>query len=91
MRIALGASPAAIGRHLVRSSLLLATMGLLIGAALGSWAATYLEGYLYAVHRHDAGALLMALLAAATLALLAALQPARRARRVDPMVALRCQ
>jgi len=91
VRIALGASPAAIGRHLVRSSLLLATMGLLIGAALGSWAATYLEGYLYAVHRHDAGALLMALLAAATLALLAALQPARRARRVDPMVALRCQ
>jgi len=91
VRIALGASPAAIGRYLARSSLLLAAVGLLVGAALGSWGATYLEGYLYAARRYDAGALLMALVATAVLALLAALQPARRARRVDPLIALRCQ
>jgi len=91
VRIALGAAPAAIGRHLAQSSLLLATVGLCIGVGLGSWGATYLEGYLYGVRRYDAAALLMTLAAAAALALLAALQPARRAGRVDPMVALRCE
>jgi ABC-type antimicrobial peptide transport system permease subunit len=91
IRIALGAAPAAIGRHLARSSLLLATVGLVIGATLGSYGAKYLEGYLYGVRRYDAASFLMALAAAAVLALLAALEPARRASRVDPMVALRAE
>ena len=91
IRIALGAAPAAIGRQLARSSLALAAVGLAFGLALGSWGARYLEGYLYGIRPYDATAFLLALAAAALLALLAALQPARRASRVDPMVALRAE
>ena len=91
IRIALGAEPSAIGRQLAGSALALAAVGLAFGLALGSWGARYLEGYLYGIRPYDAAAFLLALAAAALLALLAALQPARRASRVDPMIALRAE
>jgi predicted permease len=91
IRIALGAAPATIGRQLARSSLALAFVGLAFGLVLGSSGARYLEGYLYGVRPYDAASFLIALAAAALLALLAALQPARRASRVDPMIALRAE
>ncbi len=91
IRIALGAAPEAIGRSISGGALRLAAVGLGAGAGLGSWGATYLRSYLYGVRPWDAQALLLTLAVTTGLAVLAAVRPARRASRVDPMVALRCE
>jgi predicted permease len=91
IRIALGAAPATIVRSLAGATLRLAAVGLLTGAAIGSWGSTYLRSYLYGVRPGDAQALLLTLAIAAVLALMAALRPARRASRTDPLTALRCE
>ena len=90
IRIALGAAPAGIVRSLSGATLRLAAVGLAAGAGLGSWGSTYLRSYLYGVGPWDARALLLTLAAAAALAFTAALSPARRASRTDPLTALRC-
>jgi ABC-type antimicrobial peptide transport system permease subunit len=91
IRIALGAAPATIVRSLAGATLRLAAVGLLTGAAIGSWGSNYLRSYLYGVRPGDAQALLLTLAIAAVLALMAALRPARRASRTDPLTALRCE
>ena len=89
VRLALGASPGRLASSIVTESLLLAAAGTALGLpaayALGRAAATSLFGV---------SATSPALLAAAAIVLLvvsasAALAPARRASRVDPLVALR--
>ena len=89
VRIALGASARDVLALVVREGLLLAAVGVAAGLA-GSFALTRaLAGLLFGVTATDpvtfagvAGMLLM-------VALAASLIPARRATRVDPMVALR--
>jgi predicted permease len=89
VRLALGASPGRLASSIVTESLLVAAAGTALGLpaayALGRAAATSLFGV---------SATSPALLAAAAIVLLvvsasAALAPARRASRVDPLVALR--
>ncbi len=91
IRIALGAPPGAAARRMVGRTLLLCAGGLLIGAtgaaALGRIAAALVRD----VSPYDwvtfagAGALLV------VIAALAAWIPARRASRIDPVVALRAE
>jgi len=90
IRLALGAAPAGIVRSLSGATLRLAAVGLAAGAGIGSWGSTYLRSYLYGVRPWDARALLLTLAAAAALAFAAALWPARRASRTDPLAVLRC-
>lgn len=90
IRLALGAAPAGIVRSLSGATLRLAVVGLAAGAGIGSWGSTYLRSYLYGVRPWDARALLLTLAAAAALAFAAALSPARRASRTEPLTALRC-
>jgi len=90
-RMALGASPRAIRRSIGRTALGLAAVGGAAGAALGMYGATYLRSYLYGVRPSDAPTFILTLTIAAALAVTAALAPARRASRVDPMVVLRCE
>ncbi len=91
IRMTLGASPNAIGRSVGGTALRLAAVGAAVGAPLGMVGATYLRGYLYGVRPWDVWTLLLTLAFAAALATTAALAPARRASRVDPMVSLRCE
>jgi hypothetical protein len=89
VRMALGADHVRMGMVVARTALVLAGVGFLGGALLGSWGGTYLRGYLFGVEPRDTHALLLSMAVAAVLALLTALQPARRASRVDPMTVLR--
>ncbi len=89
VRMALGAEPQDILRLVVGHGLRLSLIGVAIGIA-GAFALTrLLEGFLYGTGATDPATLaaVCALLLAA--ALLACWIPARRAMRVDPMVALR--
>jgi predicted permease len=91
IRIALGASPSSVALSLSASVLRLAGVGLLVGGALGAWGASHLDGYLYRVTPWDSHAVLGILVIAAAVAQLAALRPAIRASRTDPIAALRAE
>ncbi len=91
LRMALGARPADVVALVVRRGALLAALGLAAGLLVGSAATRALEGMLFGVAATDPAVFagIAALLAA--IALLATYLPARRARRVDPMTALKTE
>jgi putative ABC transport system permease protein len=87
--MALGASPGEILRLVLRQALMLAGLGIVIGFAGAAAVTRLLTSMLFGVKPGDPatyGAVIGIVLAAA---LLASYIPARRAMRVDPMVALR--
>jgi ABC-type antimicrobial peptide transport system permease subunit len=89
LRMALGATQRSVVRLVVRQGMKLALAGAGAGLA-GSFALTrVLEGLLYDVSPADPLTLAAACLALLGVAWLAALLPARRAARVDPLAALR--
>jgi predicted permease len=89
IRMALGASRRDVLRMVVGSGLRLAIAGVLIGVALSLAAGRFISTLLFGVRATDP--LTFSAVAAALLAtaVIAAWIPARRATRVDPMVALR--
>jgi putative ABC transport system permease protein len=91
VRVALGAGRAEIYRLVMTDALKLTLAGLAIGAAAALPCATLIRTQLYGVTTTDPAtyAAIMALLL--TVALGATLLPARRASRVDPIVALRTE
>ncbi|REJ74872.1 MAG: hypothetical protein DWQ36_13725 [Acidobacteria bacterium] len=91
LRLALGALPSQVVRWMVAKGLALAAVGLGVGLVLALAAARSIRSQLYEVSPFDPVifATVSALLLAA--ALLAAWIPARRAARVDPLVALRTE
>jgi ABC-type antimicrobial peptide transport system permease subunit len=89
VRVALGATPAAIAALMLRESLMVVAGGLAAGLAGAAAASGVLEGLLVGVGRADP--ITFAGMAAlfAVVALLATYLPARRAARVDPLAALK--
>ena len=89
IRMAMGASSWEIRRMILRESGRLIASGLVLGL-LGAAAVTrYLETQLYGVSPTDVPTLLAAVAVLAAAGMAASYLPARRATRVDPMVALR--
>ena len=93
LRIALGASPGQVVGQVVRQGLAPAAAGLGVGLVL-AFAVTrlldrYLEPMLYSVRPADGSTYALVALLMLLLATGAAMMPARRAARVDPMIALR--
>lgn len=91
VRVALGATPANLGRLVIGESVMLALVGLAAGIPAALLLTHWLSSLLFGVNPGDpltftAVAFLLTLGAAA-----AAYVPARRAMRVDPMTALRCE
>ena len=89
VRVALGARTRDVLRLVLGHGLLLALGGIVVGAA-GALALTRLiSGLLFGVSAADPAVYGLVALLLAAVALLACLVPARRATKVDPMVALR--
>jgi len=88
IRMALGAPPQAVMKLIVGEGMKLAAYGIALGL-LGSWVLTRLmRTLLFGVSVTDALSFGLAALLLAGVVLLACYLPARRASRVDPMVAL---
>ncbi|HEY0320288.1 MAG TPA: ABC transporter permease [Pyrinomonadaceae bacterium] len=89
IRMALGAQPGNILRLVLRQSLILVSLGIAIGLA-GAFALTrIMSSLLFGITATDRLTFIMLSLLLAGIALLSSYLPARRAAKVDPMVALR--
>jgi putative ABC transport system permease protein len=89
MRIALGAQPWQVLGATMSEGLRLVLAGLMAGAA-GAWALTrVMRKLLYGVEATDPAIFVTAAILLVAVGLLACYLPARRAAKIDPMVALR--
>jgi putative ABC transport system permease protein len=91
VRVALGAPYGNVLRLVMQHGMLLTGTGLVIGTAAALALGRVMTGLLYGVTPTDPPTLLAVLLFLAAVAMLATYLPARRAARVDPMVALRAE
>jgi putative ABC transport system permease protein len=89
LRFALGAKPNEIVRLVVGEGIRLAVAGILLGLAAGAIATRYIATLLFGIRSLDPVSFASAALLLLAVASLASYLPARRASRVDPMIALR--
>jgi hypothetical protein len=88
VRVALGATPRRIAAFAISSGALPVAGGLVLGLARAALASRALEGLVFGVSRFDAISFVGAALLSSSVALAAVAGPARRAMRVDPIIAL---
>jgi len=89
IRMALGAQRSSVHRLILKEAAWLTAAGIFIGLACSMAAATLIRGLLFEVRSWDAQTLMTVAAVLGISALLASYIPARRAARVDPIVALR--
>jgi ABC-type antimicrobial peptide transport system permease subunit len=89
IRTALGASPAAVLGLVLRQSVLLTTAGIGIGLFAAASGTRYFETMLFDIKPLDPAIFVLVPFGFALLSALATYVPARRAARVDPLIALR--
>jgi predicted permease len=91
IRVALGARQMQMLVLIMRHGLLLAGIGVAVGLAAAYGLTRLLAGLLFGVTANDPATFVIVSVILTTVALLASFIPARRAARVDPVVALRCE
>jgi predicted permease len=89
VRLALGAQPAELLRMIIGQAAKLAAIGVVIGVVAAALLSPFLDSQLYGVRSADPLTFIVVPLALLATATLAALVPARKAMRVDPIAALR--
>lgn len=89
IRMALGAERGAVTTMVLRGALIQVALGLAIGVPVSFFCVRFVSSQLYQVKHVNAVALGGAVLMLSAFGILAGLIPARRAAKVDPMVALR--
>jgi predicted permease len=89
IRMALGARRADILRMFLRKGVALAGMGIVAGLIVSASTASMMASLLYGVRPHDPAVFLIVPLLLFAIAVLASYLPARRATKVNPMIALR--
>ena len=89
IRIALGAKELSVLRLVIREGLFVVAVGLVVGLSLALVTTRLIEGFLYGVAATDAITFLTVPIVLGVVAVLASYLPARRATKVDPLVALR--
>jgi len=75
----------------LRQGFVLVLIGAAIGTALSFLLTRAMTSLLFGVRAHDPATFIVVPIVLALVALVACLIPARRAAKVDPMVALRCE
>ena len=89
IRMALGASPRRIARHVLSYAARIVAVAILVGLPI-AWASAHaIESLLYGVTPSSLTAYVWGLVAIVAAALLAALGPVRRAARIDPLAVMR--
>jgi ABC-type antimicrobial peptide transport system permease subunit len=91
VRVALGATRRAIGALVVRQAMIPIAVGLSGGTIAAIWTSRLLASELYHVSPADGVTFTATFLLLFAIGLAAASVPARRATRVDPMIALRAE
>ena len=91
VRLALGASPMALLRLVLSEGMVLAGMGVACGLFGAFLMTRFMSAMLFGVTPHDALTFVVVPLLLFCAAALGCLVPARRAMRVDPIVALRAE
>jgi putative ABC transport system permease protein len=89
IRMALGARRGHILRMFLRKGVALAGVGIVAGVVVSASTASMMASLLYGVRPHDPAVFLIVPLVLLAVAALASYLPARRATKVDPIVALR--
>lgn len=89
VRLALGASPENVRRMVVRQGMSLALAGVVIGVGAALALSRYMASLVFGVKTWDPTAFVTVVVVLSAVAWAAAYLPARRASRVDPMIALR--
>jgi len=89
IRIALGAQRGGVLRLVVGQGIVLAITGAMVGIAVALGVTRYLKSMLYNIHANDPATIAGVTILLTLVAVAACYIPARRAMRVDPMVALR--
>jgi ABC-type antimicrobial peptide transport system permease subunit len=91
VRMALGASRSAIARLILRETGILLAIGAVFGTMLAMAAGRAAATLLFGILPYDPATLLLTLAILAGIALLGSYAPARRATRIEPVVALRTE
>jgi predicted permease len=91
IRMALGAERGHVRGLVLREILLLVAMGIAVGAPIAWAGGRMVKSMLYGLGGVDPWSMLCAIGLLVVVALLAGYLPARRASRIDPMAALRCE
>jgi predicted permease len=89
IRLALGAQPGSVLQLVLRQGIVLAVVGAAVGIGVALGVTRYLASMLYDVHANDPLTMIGVAVLLTLVALAACYLPARRAMRVDPLVALR--
>jgi len=89
IRMALGATSRDIFKQVVGHALMLTVAGVAAGLVAAALLTRLMAGMLYGINAIDAPTFLLTAVLLTGVALLASYLPARRATRVDPMIALR--
>ena len=91
IKVALGATRARVNADVLRQAAVPIAAGIAGGAVLAAWGARFVASLLFGVVPLDAPSFAAAAAVVLVAGLIAAFVPARRAGRVDPIVALRAE
>jgi putative ABC transport system permease protein len=91
VRMALGASPGDVAKVILQQGVIVIGIGITVGLGAAAWLTQFLKSQLYAVSTLDASVYAIVAGVLGTVSLAACWIPARRAMKVDPVVALRAE
>jgi predicted permease len=91
IRMALGAAPSQVARAVLTRTAILLAVGVAIGLVLAFAGGAFFNQILYGISAHDPTTYLRAIVLMSVVAFIACWLPARRAIKVDPLIALRTE